>query len=158
MVNSLARGLSQARPPLKKLYITDGSAIPFSHPSGDAMIESFSEFNGLEMIDAVAFDQWIHSYAIEKPNLVPLVDLLPSSIKQLTLRHGSRATIQHMRGLLKGRDSVPGLKVLRIVFDEFFKMGEVEGELAMLREEGEKCGVEILVEERGFDEKDEVDL
>jgi hypothetical protein len=158
MVNSLARGLSQARPPLKELYITDGSAIPFSHPLGDAVIESFSEFRDLEIIDTVAFDPWIHSYTIEKSNLVPLVDLLPSCIKQLTLHHGSRATIQHMRGLLERRDGVKDLKVLKIVFDEFFKIEEAEGEVAVLREEGGKCGVEIMVEERGFDEKDEVDL
>jgi hypothetical protein len=63
-----------------------------------------------------------------------------------------------MRGLLERRDGVKDLKVLKIVFDEFFKIEEAEGEVAVLREEGGKCGVEIMVEERGFDEKDEVDL
>ncbi|PMD64146.1 uncharacterized protein K444DRAFT_609272 [Hyaloscypha bicolor E] len=146
---SLAHTLIQLRPPLRELHVKNGSGCGDRDNLGDmSMIKSFSGFENLEVIDILAYDQWIRWVFVDhgKHQLAPLVALLPGSIKRLALRNASTWTIEHVMGLLQHKDRVPNLKLLVIGFVRWFHLNEAAGELGLLLETGSRCGIEILVE------------
>jgi hypothetical protein len=146
---SLAHTLIQLRPPLRQLHVKNGSGCGDRDNLGDmSMIKSFSGFENLEVIDMLAYDQWIPCVFVDhgKHQLTPLVALLPGSIKRLALRNASTWTIEHVMGLLPQKDRVPNLKLLVTGFVQWFHLNEAAGELELLLEAGSRCGIEILVE------------
>jgi hypothetical protein len=153
VMNSLSRALIKVGPPLKELCIADRSAGPFCYAFGDpSLIQSFSPFKYLEVIDMPAFDRclralWPVAPGAWSPDLTPLVELLPSSIKQLTLRDASEETILHVMGLLCQRACVPDLKVIKIVWAARFGEDETGEEEPLLKEEASRHGIVITIQD-----------
>lgn len=154
-VMSLAHTLIQLDPPLKELCIENGSGCDrqddhsFVNIIGMSVIQSFSRFENLEIVDMLAYDKWIHPVGfidVWKCTLAPLVDLLPSSITRLSLRGASSLTIEHAMGLLQQRDRVPRLEVLTIDFTWSFPLDEVIEDLGLLKDLGSRRGIEISIQ------------
>jgi hypothetical protein len=153
VMNSVSRALIKVEPPLKELCIADRSGDPFCYAFGDSsLIQSFSPFKYLEVIDVSAFDQclralWPVAPGAWSPTLAPLVELLPSSIKQLTLRDASKETILHVMGLLRQRACVHNLKAIKIVWVERFGEDETGEEGLLLKEEASRQGIVISIQD-----------
>jgi hypothetical protein len=156
MITMLMQSLIRLQQPLRELYFEDTNDWDsvrqqdegyFMLPTDDVELESFSSFGNLEVLETTAFDQWTRFNENNALPLAPFGEMLPSSIKLLTLRHASYATIPYVRGLLENRFAVPELHTLRLLYNsQDVNLGDLGGELAALQEEGQKCGVDIIVE------------
>ncbi|KAE9369011.1 hypothetical protein N431DRAFT_494319 [Stipitochalara longipes BDJ] len=147
---SLAHVLIQLRPPLKELYIENGSRVfAWVLLNNTTVYRPFSQFESLEVIDMLAFDQWIDIsgfYDNWKSTLRPLVELLPSKIKRLALRDASTWTISQVMDLLHQKDKVQNLEALTIELGPEVRLDAIEGELSLLRETSARCGVQLSVQ------------
>jgi hypothetical protein len=153
MITLLIQSLSRLQLPLRELYlgdtddwdivrqINDGALM---YASDEVEVESFAALEHLEVLDTTAFDRWIRFNRNDTP-LAPLAAMLPRSIRQLTLRHASWATISYVRGLIEKRHAVPELHTLRISPGQDFDLGELRAELASLKEESQRCGINIVI-------------
>jgi F-box-like len=153
MITLLIRSLSRLQLPLRELYLGDTNDWDIVrkidddvliYASNEVEVESFAALENLEVLDTTAFDQWIRFNRNNTP-LPPLAAMLPRSIKQLTLRHASWATISYVRGLVEKRQAVPELHTLRISPGQHPSLGELRAELASLKEECQRCGINIVI-------------
>lgn len=119
----------------------------------------------MEVIDVVAFETWIEGglrYTNDTtfPKLQPLADIVPPCIKSLFLRQGSKKTITHALGLLKfKKERAPNLELLHITLDEDEQTTDMEVlvlavDVEILKNEGAKCGVMVVVENGSMDTDD----
>ncbi len=103
-------------------------------------------------MDVLSFDQSVHaqralSTGAEIHDLVRLVDLLPRSIRLLTLRDASKAIIWHVMNLLSHKACFPEFMILKVVSAQPLE----EGEYAEYRDEyvhlkkGSRNRIEALV-------------
>ncbi|CZR61993.1 uncharacterized protein PAC_11890 [Phialocephala subalpina] len=119
-------------------------------------IQPLTMFQCLEDIDVIAFDKWVdtrfdynRNRTTLDPRISPMVDLIPSCIKHLTLRQACGNTLLHARGLLEEREKhnrVPSLESLRIILDEHFVMFDLTLEFNVLRQIADNCGIRLKVE------------
>jgi hypothetical protein len=146
---SLANALIQTRPPLRELYIENGSVEHrLFNVSSTALIKSFRGFESIEILELLAFDQWVfwESAEISKSDLRPLAGLMPKKIKRLALKGASPWKIERAMGLLKQKDKVPNLEALTIEFAHDVLIEEDGAELSLLRETSARSGVVLVVQ------------
>ena len=153
MITLLIQSLSRLQLPLRELYLGDTNNWDIvrqidddvlAYASNEVEVESFAALEHLEVLDTTAFDQWIRFNGNDKL-LEPLAAMLPRSIKKLTLRHASSATISYVRGLIEKRHAVPELHTLRISPGQHFNLDELRAELVFLKEEGQRFGINIVI-------------
>ncbi|PMD29792.1 hypothetical protein L207DRAFT_593113 [Hyaloscypha variabilis F] len=146
---SLANALIQTRPPLRELYIENGSVEHrWFNVSSIGLIKSFRGFESLEILELLAFDQWVFwgIGEISKSDFRPLAELLPRKIKRLALRGASPWTCGHAMELLKQKDKFPNLEALTIDFAHEVLVEEDGAELSLLRETSARSGVVLVVQ------------
>jgi len=148
LTTSLVHALIQTKPPLKELYINSTSEDRLLVEGTLDMVKSFSGFESLEVIDVLAFDQWmgVHFNTL-KGSIRPLAELLPSKIKRLVLRRASTWTIKQTIVLLEQKYQFPSLQALKMEFavlvEDRVLLNEIEGELSLLREACVRHGIDF---------------
>lgn len=81
--------------------------------------------------------------------ITPMVDLVPSSLKKLTLRQASSKTLLHVSVLLQERErnnGVPNLAFLRIVLDTHYQSFDMTPDIDILQGMANNCGITLKVE------------
>jgi hypothetical protein len=153
MITLLVQSLSRMQLPLRELYLGDTNNWDIVRQidddvlidaSNEVEVESFAALENLEVLDTTAFDQWIR-FNRNNTQLAPLAAMLPRSIKHLTLRYASWATISYVRGLIEKRHAVPKLHTVRISPGQHLDLGELSAELASLIEDGQRSGINIVI-------------